>query len=93
MHLISNKKLKDFAAKHPPADEPLQAWRKIMESRTFVTFADMKATFNTVDRVGSYCVFNVGGNKYRVIAAVHFDRQKMYIREVFTHKEYNTWKP
>jgi len=93
MRVISNKALTDFSAIHPPAGEPLQAWRKIAESRTFSNFAEIKATFNAVDKVDIYYVFDIGGNKYRIIAAIHFDQQKLFVRHVFTHKEYDKWKP
>lgn len=93
MRVISNKALTDFSATHPPAGVPLQAWRKIVESRTFANFAEVKATFNAVDKVESYYVFDIGGNKYRVVSAIHFDQQKLFIRHVFTHKEYDKWKP
>jgi mRNA interferase HigB len=42
---------------------------------------------------GDYYVFDIGGNKYRLIAAIHFNTQKLFIREVMTHKEYNKWVP
>jgi mRNA interferase HigB len=93
MRVISNRALTDFAVRHPEAGEPLQVWRKIIESRPFVNFADLKAAFNATDRVGGYYVFDIGGNKYRLIAAIHFNRQMLYIRDVLTHKEYNAWKP
>ena len=93
MRVISNKALIDFSARHPAAWEPLQSWRKIIESRAFSHFSELKATFNTVDKVGLYYVFDIGGNKYRIVAAVHFDQQKLFVRHVFTHKEYDKWKP
>lgn len=93
MRVISNKALIDFAATHPGADNPMQAWRKIIESRTFTSFSDIKTTFNTTDKVEEYYVFDIGGNKYRIVTAIHFDYQKLYIRYVFTHKEYDKWKP
>jgi mRNA interferase HigB len=93
MRIISNSALTDFASIHPPAGEPLQAWRKIVESRDFANFAEMKSAFNAADKVGMYYVFNIGGNKYRVVVAIHFNTQLMYIRHVFTHKEYDKWKP
>ena len=49
--------------------------------------------FNTVDRVGNYYVFDIGGNRYRLIAAVHFNRQMLFVREVLTHKAYDNWRP
>lgn len=93
MRVISNKALTDFAAIHPSAEEPLQAWRKIVESRTFGSFAEIKTTFNTVDKVDLFYVFDIAGNKYRIISAIHFDQQKLFVRHVFTHKEYDKWKP
>lgn len=93
MRVISNKALTDFAERYPAADEPMQAWRKIVESRHFVSFATLKNTFKATDRVGDYYVFDIGGNKYRIIAAIHFNRQLLYIRNVYTHKEYDAWKP
>ena len=93
MRVISNKALTDFSEIHPAADEPLQAWRKIVESRLFASFADIKTVFNATDKVGYYYVFDIGGNKYRIVTAIHFNHQKLYIRQVFTHKEYDKWKP
>jgi mRNA interferase HigB len=93
MRIISNKALTDFSAIHAAAGEPLQTWRKIIESRTFASFAEVKTVFNTIDKVSIYYVFDIGGNKYRIVAAIHFDHQKLYIRHVFTHKEYDKWKP
>jgi mRNA interferase HigB len=72
MRVISNRALTDFAALHPAADEPMQAWRKIVESRSFVNYASLKNTFNATDRVADYYVFDIGGNKYRIIAAIQF---------------------
>ena len=93
MRVISNKALTDFSAIHHPTGEPLQAWRKIAESRTFSNFAEIKSTFNAVDKVDIYYVFDISGNRYRIIAAIHFDQQKLFVRHVFTHKEYDKWKP
>lgn len=93
MRVISNKALTDFSKNHAAAEAPMQAWRKIVESRSFTNFADIKTAFNAVDKVDMYYVFDIGGNKYRIVAAIHFDQQKLFIRHVFTHKEYDQWKP
>jgi len=93
LRVISNKALTEFSAIHPAADEPMQAWRKVIESRIFVNFAEIKSAFNATDKVGNYYVFDIGGNKYRIVAAIHFDHQKLYVRHTFTHKEYDKWKP
>jgi mRNA interferase HigB len=93
MRVISNKALTDFSSIHALSGEPLQAWRKIIEARTFTNFSDLKITFNSIDKVQDYYVFNVGGNKYRIVSAIHFNQQKLFVRHVFTHKEYDKWKP
>jgi mRNA interferase HigB len=53
--------------------------------------AAVRATFNSADKVDKFTVFNVGGGGYRVVTAIHFNRQKLYIRHVFTHSEYERW--
>lgn len=92
MRVISNKRLVEFAALYPKATVPLKAWRKIVESSRFDRFADLRAAFNGVDRVGVHYVFDIGGNKFRVIAAVHFNRQMLYVRSVLTHEQYDRWR-
>ena len=83
-----------FSAIHPDSAKALQAWRKIIEARDFRNFADLKSVFNSVDKkTGEYTVFDICGNRFRIVAAIHFDRQKLFIREVFTHQEYDKWKP
>ena len=92
MRVISNKALTDFAALHPASEDPLQAWRRIVEASTFRGFAELRRTFNSVDRVGDFCVFDIGGNGYRLITAIHFNRQVIFIRHVFTHAQYDKWR-
>lgn len=93
MRVISNKRLVDFASAHPQAEAPLRSWRKAVEGRSYGSFADLRSAFGAVDKVGAFCVFDIGGNKFRLIAAVHFNRQMLYIRHVFTHGEYDAWAP
>lgn len=93
MRVISNSALVGFAARHAEAGEPLQAWRRVITVNDFGSFADLKAVFNSVDKVGHYYVFNVGGNKYRLITAIHFNTGMVFVRQVMTHKEYDRWRP
>lgn len=94
MKIISNSALRVFAAQHPQADVPLQGWRRVIEKNRFDTWAALKAAFNTVDKVGDLVVFNVGGNKYRLIAHIRFEKQIVYIKAVLTHTDYDRggWK-
>jgi mRNA interferase HigB len=93
MLVISNKVLIAFSAAYQDAELPLQVWRKLIETGFFKSFAELKLCFNSVDKVGSFYIFDIGGNKYRLIAAIHFNRQMLFIRHVLAHKEYDQWKP
>ena len=94
MHIISKKRLKEFWEQHPASRGPLEAWFTIVRATRYEMWGDLKKTFPTADKVGAKTVFNIGGNKYRLIAAVHFNRGKIYIRGVLTHEEYDQekWK-
>src|SRR5260370_38154663 len=94
MHVIAKPALVEFWTAHPDAEGPLQAWHRTMESVNFADFNDLRATFASADYVDGLTVFNVGGNKYRLIASIHYNRRKVYIRAILTHAEYDrgNWK-
>ena len=91
MKLISNKALREFAASHADADGPLQDFRRLVEKGSYGNFADLRAAFNTVDKVGPLYVFNIGGNKYRLVAAVSFKVQALWVKAVLAHIEYDKY--
>ena len=93
MRLISNKPLREFGAIHPPVAAALIGWRRVVENGRFANFAELKRSFHAVDKVEDYFVFNIGGNKARLIAAIHFNTQTLYVRAVLTHAEYDDWRP
>ena len=94
MRIISNSALRAFAADHPQAEFPLQGWRRVIEKNQFANWAELKAAFNAVDKVGELVVFDIGGNKYRLIAYIRFEKQIVYIKAVLTHRDYDkgAWK-
>jgi mRNA interferase HigB len=92
MHVISKKALVEFAAEHPDATEPLLHWYRVVDKAEWENFADVREVFGSADQVGKFTVFNVGGNKYRLIAAIHFNRGKVYVRHVLTHRDYDAGK-
>lgn len=94
MKLISNKALREFATLHPDADQSLQDFRRLMECGSFSNFAALKATFSSVDKVGDKYVFNIGGNKYRLVAAIAYQPGLVWVKAVLTHGEYDkgAWK-
>lgn len=94
MHVISRKALREFWIHYPDSETALVRWFKVMEHTEFRTFEELRATFPTADLVGDWIVFNIGGNKYRLIASIHFNRGKVYVRHVLTHEQYSRggWK-
>lgn len=94
MHVISHRALRLFWTKYPDSKNALSRWYKIVQGGQFKSFAELRSTFPSADQVGSLVVFNIGGNKYRLIASIHFNRSKIYIRHVLTHSDYDkeTWK-
>lgn len=94
MKLISNKALREFAEIHADAAQPLQDFRRLIEAGTFANFAQLLATFASVDKVGERYVFNIGGNKYRLVAAIAFAPRLVWVKAVVTHGDYDkgAWK-
>ena len=92
--LISNRALREFAVVHVDAAQPLQDFRRKSEKGSFANFADLRAVFPAVDKVGERYVFNIGGNKYRLVAALDFSRGMLWVKAVLTHAEYDkgAWK-
>ena len=92
MHIITKKRILDFVKKYPKSKSPLENWYKIVNLSNFKNFDDVRKVFPSADQVGIFTVFNIGGNNFRLIAAIHYNRSKIYIREVLTHKEYDLGK-
>ena len=94
MHVIAKPILAAFGTQHADAESPPGAWYRIVKTGAFADFNDLRRTFANADVVDGLTVFNIGGNKYRLIAAIHYNRHNVYIRHVLTHAEYDrgAWK-
>lgn len=94
MHVISEKKLRAFWAIHPEAETPLRAWARVAREARWERSADIRATDPHADQVGRFTVFNIGGNKFRLVVVVHFDRGRLFVRHVMTHRvdDQGGWK-
>lgn len=94
MHIITRKRLNEFAERYPDTNNALAAWYRQMKQNEFSSIEEVRAIFPAADKVGKLTVFNIGGNKARLIAAIHYNRKKIYIRAVLTHSEYDSgnWK-
>jgi mRNA interferase HigB len=90
MRIIALGTLRDFWARHPDAEEPLAAWHAVASRARWATPAEVKAAYrNASFLTGNRVVFNIKGNDYRMVVAVHYNRQIAYIRFVGSHQQYD----
>ena len=89
MHVISRKKLLEATLKHPDLSEPLDIWFRIAKRASWNSLEDVRLSFPKTDRVGKHTVFNIKGNTFRLIAEINYAGQRIYIRSVLTHAEYD----
>ena len=99
VRIVKEKFLRDAATPYPKAAKYLAAWTKTVRAATWRNLADVRACYPSADRVlvgsqKSVIVFNVCGNTYRLIVAMHFNSQMAYTLRFLTHAEYDRddWK-
>ncbi len=94
MHVVSYKAIRLFCVRYPEAKEPSDRWYRIAKRAAWANFAEVKQSFGAADFVAPYVVFDLGGNKYRLIAEINFRKKVLFVRHVLTHKEYDreAWK-
>lgn len=99
MHVISVKAIRAACNAHPAAAPALRVWYTAAKAAEWGSLADVRKTFPSADGVRvrsgrTATVFNIGGNNYRLIAAIHYNRQRIYLMRILTHAEYskNVWK-
>jgi len=89
MHIITRKRLLEFAKKHPDCAAALESWYRIVKRTDFNSFTELRQTFPSADKVRNLTVFNIDGKKARLIAAIHYNTHRIYIRHILTHKDYD----
>ena len=94
MHVISRKMLEQFWEEHADARDALIAWYDVAKRTSWSNLAEVRQSFRSADVVGRWTIFNIRGNHYRLITVIHYNRQKIFIRNVLTHSEYDRgdWK-
>ena len=99
MRLIDLKTLAQFWLKHRDAARPLSKWYQTAKEAAWQSLDEVRAVYPQADAVAvasgkTATVFNIGGNKYRLITAIHYNTQIIYLMMVLTHPEYDTgnWK-
>ena len=92
MRVFSEKRIWDAKEKWPQVASALDQWYRMVKRVKPSDFAAMKSSFPATDKVGEFHVFDIGGNKLRLIAYVRYQQQKIYIKHVLDHREYDRGK-
>jgi mRNA interferase HigB len=96
MRVISKARLKHFweSPGHGEAEGPLRAWYTHVNSKSvsWQSWSDVKASFASASILGDCVVFNIGGNKYRLISRIRYATHKVFVLKVITHSDKGKWK-
>ena len=99
MRIIKPSRLREYWEEHARARRSLESWNLVARSVVWRNFVQVRQTFGSADEVRvksgkTVIVFNIGGNNYRLICAVHYDRKKVFVLRFMTNAEYdkNNWK-
>lgn len=94
MRVYTRKTINAYRGCYPEADGPLKAWVALMEEHNFKHFAELKAIFGSADFIKpDRIIFNIKGNNFRLVAAVDFERQAIFVNWFGRHKDYDKIKP
>ena len=90
MHIITRTRLTNFGRKHEDAAEPLREWARVMRRKQYAEHLHVRKDFPTADFLGkSKVVFNIRGNRYRLVVDMRYDLGRVYVRHIVTHQEYD----
>ena len=92
MRVISKKRLREFWQDNLEAEKPLMHWYQVAKKANWKNLADVKMDFRHADLAGVCTIFNISGNKFRLITKIFYPNKKILIRFVITHAEYNKKK-
>ena len=89
MRIIKRGALVRFWEQHPDARPSLESWYAVVRKATWKTPAEMKVIYPGADLVGRRTVFNIAGNKYRLIARMNYQTQRVFVLYILTHSDYD----
>jgi mRNA interferase HigB len=94
MHIITHRRIVAAQKAHPQCASALDQRYRLCKKAAWRKFSELRILFPGTDKVGDVFVFDLGGNKLRLIAAIHFNTGRLFIRSVLTHKKYDLggWK-
>ena len=94
MRVISRKVLRNYCQTHADSCDALYNWYRVANKARWKNLTEVQATYKTAEAVGHFTVFNIKGNRYRLIVDIIYPKQRIYIKYIPTHAEYSKdkWK-
>ncbi|MGB3640609.1 MAG: type II toxin-antitoxin system HigB family toxin [Rivularia sp. (in: cyanobacteria)] len=94
MHIISYRLLREFKLKHADCSNAIDNWYKVANKANWSNLIEVQSVFSKAEAVSNFTVFNLKGNKYRLIVSIDYEKQVIYIKYILTHAEYDKdeWK-
>lgn len=94
MHVISFRILREYAENHADCQAALNNWYKVAIKARWSKLVEVQQVFPKAEAVSNFTVFNIKGNKYRLIVSIDYEGQLIYIKYILTHAQYDkeTWK-
>ena len=92
MRIVGEKRIREFVSEVPIAAGAMKLWIQSVRASAWRNPDELKSTFPSASFVGGLTVFNIGGNKYRLAAFVHYRCGAVYIKRIGTHQEYDQWE-
>ena len=94
VRVISRKKIREASERHPEWEASLSVWYRLAKKAKWKHFPDVRQTWSNSDKVGTCIVFDISGNRCRLIAYINCGTQKVYILHILSHVEYgrDRWK-
>lgn len=89
MRVLAWRTVSEYIRTHASAESSMREWFKLCERGDWSNFAELRATFNSVDAVGNKVIFNLGGNNHRIICRISFPYRRMHVLWIGTHAEYD----
>jgi mRNA interferase HigB len=94
VQIIAKRTLRQFWERHPRAETPLRVWFAQVSAADWASRAEVRAAFGSVDFVGvNWAIFDIGGNRFRLIVRISYEYRRVLIKFVGTHADYDRIDP
>jgi len=94
MHVISYRILREYTVSHADCRDAIDNWYKVASKADWSNLIEVQSVFPKAEAVGNFTIFNIKGNKYRLILSIDYEKQLIYIKYILIHAEYDKeeWK-